>query len=172
MNARMRRLYTVRARRNEKHVHLFPILGPELGDEGDVRRHRVFPGRALSRVPRVPLRLALEVEHARTRDVDVADVGLLEETVELEHFLLRRLRTAFVAGQSVGEDDDDDDDEDDDDDDDDDDDENDDGNSSSRASEGEEGTNDARTSVTALMASAAASNSSLVAMSSVSARAM
>ena len=163
MNARMRRLYTVRARRNEKHVHLFPILGPELGDEGDVRRHRVFPGRALSRVPRVPLRLALEVEHARTRDVDVADVGLLEETVELEHFLLRRLRTAFVAGQSVGEDDDDDDD---------DDDENDDGNSSSRASEGEEGTNDARTSVTALMASAAASNSSLVAMSSVSARAM
>ena len=164
MNARMRRLYTVRARRNEKHVHLFPILGPELGDEGDVRRHRVFPGRALSRVPRVPLRLALEVEHARTRDVDVADVGLLEETVELEHFLLRRLRTAFVAGQSVGEDDDDDDD--------DDDDENDDGNSSSRASEGEEGTNDARTSVTALMASAAASNSSLVAMSSVSARAM
>ncbi len=162
MNARMRRLYTVRARRNEKHVHLFPILGPELGDEGDVRRHRVFPGRALSRVPRVPLRLALEVEHARTRDVDVADVGLLEETVELEHFLLRRLRTAFVAGQSVGEDDDDDDD----------DDENDDGNSSSRASEGEEGTNDARTSVTALMASAAASNSSLVAMSSVSARAM
>ena len=164
MNARMRRLYTVRARRNEKHVHLFPILGPELGDEGDVRRHRVFPGRALSRVPRVPLRLALEVEHARTRDVDVADVGLLEETVELEHFLLRRLRTAFVAGQSVGEDDDDDDDENDD--------ENDDGNSSSRASEGEEGTNDARTSVTALMASAAASNSSLVAMSSVSARAM
>ena len=164
MNARMRRLYTVRARRNEKHIHLFPILGPELGDEGDVRRHRVFPGRALSRVPRVPLRLALEVEHARTRDVDVADVGLLEETVELEHFLLRRLRTAFVAGQSVGEDDDDDDD--------DDDDENDDGNSSSRASEGEEGTNDARTSVTALMASAAASNSSLVAMSSVSARAM
>lgn len=166
MNARMRRLYTVRARRNEKHVHLFPILGPELGDEGDVRRHRVFPGRALSRVPRVPLRLALEVEHARTRDVDVADVGLLEETVELEHFLLRRLRSAFVAGQSVGrsigeEDDDDDDD-----------DENDDGNSSSRASEGEEGTNDARTSVTALMASAAASNSSLVAMSSVSARAM
>ena len=160
----MRRLYTVRARRNEKHVHLFPILGPELGDEGDVRRHRVFPGRALSRVPRVPLRLALEVEHARTRDVDVADVGLLEETVELEHFLLRRLRTAFVAGQSVGEDDDDDDD--------DDDDENDDGNSWSRASEGEEGTNDARTSVTALMASAAASNSSLVAMSSVSARAM
>ena len=159
MNARMRRLYTVRARRNEKHVHLFPILGPELGDEGDVRRHRVFPGRALSRVPRVPLRLALEVEHARTRDVDVADVGLLEETVELEHFLLRRLRTAFVAGQSVGEDDDDDD-------------ENDDGNSSSRASEGEDGTNDARTSVTALMASAAASNSSLVAMSSVSARAM
>ena len=158
----MRRLYTVRARRNEKHVHLFPILGPELGDEGDVRRHRVFPGRALSRVPRVPLRLALEVEHARTRDVDVADVGLLEETVELEHFLLRRLRTAFVAGQSVGrsigEDDDDD--------------ENDDGNSSSRASEGEEGTNDARTSVTALMASAAASNSSLVTMSSVSARAM
>ena len=164
MNARMRRLYTVRARRNEKHIHLFPILGPELGDEGDVRRHRVFPGRALSRVPRVPLRLALEVEHARTRDVDVADVGLLEETVELEHFLLRCLRTAFVAGQSVGEDDDDDDD--------DDDDENDDGNSSSRASEGEEGTNDARTSVTALMASAAASNSSLVAMSSVSARAM
>ena len=164
MNARMRRLYTVRARRNEKHIHLFPILGPELGDEGDVRRHRVFPGRALSRVPRVPLRLALEVEHARTRDVDVADVGLLEETVELEHFLLRRLRTAFVAGQSVGEDDDDDDD--------DDDDENDDGNSSSRASEGEEGPNDARTSVTALMASAAASNSSLVAMSSVSARAM
>ena len=164
MNACVRRLYTVRARRNEKHVHLFPILGPELGDEGDVRRHRVFPGRALSRVPRVPLRLALEVEHARTRDVDVADVGLLEETVELEHFLLRRLRTAFVAGQSVGEDDDDDDD--------DDDDENDDGNSSSRASEGEEGTNDARTSVTALMASAAASNSSLVAMSSVSARAM
>ena len=166
MNARMRRLYTVRARRNEKHIHLFPILGPELGDEGDVRRHRVFPGRALSRVPRVPLRLALEVEHARTRDVDVADVGLLEETVELEHFLLRRLRSAFVAGQSVGrsigeEDDDDDDD-----------DENDDGNSSSRASEGEEGTNDARTSVTALMASAAASNSSLVAMSSVSARAM
>ena len=159
MNARMRRLYTVRARRNEKHVHLFPILGPELGDEGDVRRHRVFPGRALSRVPRVPLRLALEVEHARTRDVDVADVGLLEETVELEHFLLRRLRTAFVAGQSVGEDDDDDD-------------ENDDGNSSSRASEGEDGTNDARTPVTALMASAAASNSSLVAMSSVSARAM
>ena len=155
----MRRLYTVRARPNEKHVHLFPILGPELGDEGDVRRHRVFPGRALSRVPRVPLRLALEVEHARTRDVDVADVGLLEETVELEHFLLRRLRTAFVAGQSVGEDDDDDD-------------ENDDGNSSSRASEGEDGTNDARTSVTALMASAAASNSSLVAMSSVSARAM
>ena len=152
----------MRARRNEKHVHLFPILGPELGDEGDVRRHRVFPGRALSRVPRVPLRLALEVEHARTRDVDVADVGLLEETVELEHFLLRRLRTAFVAGQSVGrsigEDDDDD--------------ENDDGNSSSRASEGEEGTNDARTSVTALMASAAASNSSLVTMSSVSARAM
>ena len=166
MNACVRRLYTVRARRNEKHIHLFPILGPELGDEGDVRRHRVFPGRALSRVPRVPLRLALEVEHARTRDVDVADVGLLEETVELEHFLLRRLRTAFVAGQSVGrsigeEDDDDDDD-----------DENDDGNSSSRASEGEEGTNDARTSVTALMASAAASNSSLVAMSSVSARAM
>ena len=166
MNARMRRLYTVRARRNEKHIHLFPILGPELGDEGDVRRHRVFPGRALSRVPRVPLRLALEVEHARTRDVDVADVGLLEETVELEHFLLRRLRSAFVAGQSVGrsigeEDDDDDDD-----------DENDDGNSSSRASEGEEGTNDARTSVTALMASAAASNSSLVTMSSVSARAM
>ena len=166
MNACVRRLYTVRARRNEKHVHLFPILGPELGDEGDVRRHRVFPGRALSRVPRVPLRLALEVEHARTRDVDVADVGLLEETVELEHFLLRRLRSAFVAGQSVGrsigeEDDDDDDD-----------DENDDGNSSSRASEGEEGTNDARTSVTALMASAAASNSSLVAMSSVSARAM
>ena len=162
MNACVRRLYTVRARPNEKHVHLFPILGPELGDEGDVRRHRVFPGRALSRVPRVPLRLALEVEHARTRDVDVADVGLLEETVELEHFLLRRLRTAFVAGQSVGrsigEDDDDD--------------ENDDGNSSSRASEGEEGTNDARTSVTALMASAAASNSSLVAMSSVSARAM
>ena len=162
MNACVRRLYTVRARRNEKHVHLFPILGPELGDEGDVRRHRVFPGRALSRVPRVPLRLALEVEHARTRDVDVADVGLLEETVELEHFLLRRLRSAFVAGQSVGrsigEDDDDD--------------ENDDGNSSSRASEGEEGTNDARTSVTALMASAAASNSSLVAMSSVSARAM
>ena len=146
----------------KKHVHLFPILGPELGDEGDVRRHRVFPGRALSRVPRVPLRLALEVEHARTRDVDVADVGLLEETVELEHFLLRRLRSAFVAGQSVGrsigEDDDDD--------------ENDDGNSSSRASEGEEGTNDARTSVTALMASAAASNSSLVTMSSVSARAM
>ena len=158
----MRRRYTARARRNEKRVRLFPILGPELGDEGDVRRHRVFPGRALSRVPRVPLRLALEVEHARTRDVDVADVGLLEETVELEHFLLRRLRTAFVAGQSVGEDDDDDDD----------DDENDDGNSSSRASEGEEGTNDARTSVTALMASAAASNSSLVAMSSVSARAM
>ena len=162
----MRRLYTVRARRNEKRVRLFPILGPELGDEGDVRRHRVFPGRALSRVPRVPLRLALEVEHARTRDVDVADVGLLEETVELEHFLLRRLRSAFVAGQSVGrsigeEDDDDDDD-----------DENDDGNSSSRASEGEEGTNDARTSVTALMASAAASNSSLVTMSSVSARAM
>ena len=157
----MRRRYTARARRNEKRVRLFPILGPELGDEGDVRRHRVFPGRALSRVPRVPLRLALEVEHARTRDVDVADVGLLEETVELEHFLLRRLRTAFVAGQSVGEDDDDDDD-----------DENDDGNSSSRASEGEEGTNDARTSVTALMASAAASNSSLVAMSSVSARAM
>lgn len=158
----MRRRYTARARRNEKRVRLFPILGPELGDEGDVRRHRVFPGRALSRVPRVPLRLALEVEHARTRDVDVADVGLLEETVELEHFLLRRLRTAFVAGQSVGrsigEDDDDD--------------ENDDGNSSSRASEGEEGTNDARTSVTALMASAAASNSSLVAMSSVSARAM
>ena len=155
----MRRRYTARARRNEKRVRLFPILGPELGDEGDVRRHRVFPGRALSRVPRVPLRLALEVEHARTRDVDVADVGLLEETVELEHFLLRRLRTAFVAGQSVGEDDDDDD-------------ENDDGNSSSRASEGEEGTNDARTSVTALMASAAASNSSLVTMSSVSARAM
>ena len=158
----MRRRYTARARRNEKRVRLFPILGPELGDEGDVRRHRVFPGRALSRVPRVPLRLALEVEHARTRDVDVADVGLLEETVELEHFLLRRLRSAFVAGQSVGrsigEDDDDD--------------ENDDGNSSSRASEGEEGTNDARTSVTALMASAAASNSSLVAMSSVSARAM
>ena len=165
MNARMRRLYTVRARRNEKHIHLFPILGPELGDEGDVRRHRVFPGRALSRVPRVPLRLALEVEHARTRDVDVADVGLLEETVELEHFLLRRLRSAFVAGQSVGrsigEEEDDDDDDDDDD-----------GNSLSRASEGEEGTNDARTSVTALMASAAASNSSLVAMSSVSARAM
>ena len=162
----MRRRYTARARRNEKRVRLFPILGPELGDEGDVRRHRVFPGRALSRVPRVPLRLALEVEHARTRDVDVADVGLLEETVELEHFLLRRLRSAFVAGQSVGrsigeEDDDDDDD-----------DENDDGNSSSRASEGEEGTNDARTSVTASMASAAASNSSLVAMSSVSARAM
>jgi hypothetical protein len=160
----MRRRYTTRARRNEKRVRLFPILGPELGDEGDVRRHRVFPGRALSRVPRVPLRLALEVEHARTRDVDVADVGLLEETVELEHFLLRRLRSAFVAGQSVGrsigeeEDDDDDDD--------------DDGNSSSRASEGEEGTNDARTSVTALMASAAASNSSLVTMSSVSARAM
>lgn len=158
----MRRRYTARARRNEKRVRLFPILGPELGDEGDVRRHRVFPGRALSRVPRVPLRLALEVEHARTRDVDVADVGLLEETVELEHFLLRRLRSAFVAGQSVGrsigEDDDDD--------------ENDDGNSSSRASEGEEGTNDARTSVTALMASAAASNSSLVTMSSVSARAM
>ena len=165
MNACVRRLYTVRARRNEKHVHLFPILGPELGDEGDVRRHRVFPGRALSRVPRVPLRLALEVEHARTRDVDVADVGLLEETVELEHFLLRRLRSAFVAGQSVGrsigEEEDDDDDDDDDD-----------GNSSSRASEGEEGTNDARTSVTALMASAAASNSSLVTMSSVSARAM
>ena len=162
MNACMRRRYTARARRNEKRVRLFPILGPELGDEGDVRRHRVFPGRALSRVPRVPLRLALEVEHARTRDVDVADVGLLEETVELEHFLLRRLRSAFVAGQSVGrsigEDDDDD--------------ENDDGNSSSRASEGEEGTNDARTSVTALMASAAASNSSLVTMSSVSARAM
>ena len=164
MNACMRRRYTARARRNEKRVRLFPILGPELGDEGDVRRHRVFPGRALSRVPRVPLRLALEVEHARTRDVDVADVGLLEETVELEHFLLRRLRSAFVAGQSVGrsigEEDDDDDDDDDD------------GNSSSRASEGEEGTNDARTSVTALMASAAASNSSLVTMSSVSARAM
>ena len=160
----MRRRYTARARRNEKRVRLFPILGPELGDEGDVRRHRVFPGRALSRVPRVPLRLALEVEHARTRDVDVADVGLLEETVELEHFLLRRLRSAFVAGQSVGrsigEEDDDDDDDDDD------------GNSSSRASEGEDGTNDARTSVTALMASAAASNSSLVTMSSVSARAM
>ena len=161
----MRRRYTTRARRNEKRVRLFPILGPELGDEGDVRRHRVFPGRALSRVPRVPLRLALEVEHARTRDVDVADVGLLEETVELEHFLLRRLRSAFVAGQSVGrsigEEEDDDDDDDDDD-----------GNSLSRASEGEEGTNDARTSVTALMASAAASNSSLVTMSSVSARAM
>ena len=49
-------------------------LGGKLGHELDVELARVVGARALDAVPRVPLGVGLEVEHAaRARDVAVAD---------------------------------------------------------------------------------------------------
>ena len=64
----------------------------QLGHERHVLRHRVLAGHAFNLLPRVPLGLALEIEHARTSSVDVAVVGLVEQRVELELFVVRELR--------------------------------------------------------------------------------
>ena len=62
-------------------------------DQLHVLVHGVLLGHAFNLLPRVPFSLALEIHHSRTRGVDVSHVGLLEQGVEFEHLLVRRLRT-------------------------------------------------------------------------------
>lgn len=77
------------------------VLGDELGHLGDVRLLGRVLGHALLAVPRLPLGLALQVQHAGLVCVVVANGALLEESVQFQELVIAgplRQGLDFVRG--------------------------------------------------------------------------
>merc|ERR1719234_168002 len=83
--------------KNLQHLRLHAMLLFELSSEGNVLLLGLGQTHSLLSLPRVPLSLALEVQHARPASVDIANSALLVQSIHLLQLVVSEGLVDIVA---------------------------------------------------------------------------